>query len=100
MRVRGRLTSNNIAQLQGGGGLTLEDLDGDGRGVGRTVVPGDGVRGTGSEDLVLGRGQDGIEPRGLSHDGRDPGEEGSGGDGDTHFEILFWLSCLVDGLGR
>lgn len=82
----GGLTGNHISQLQSGGARALEDLDGDGRGVRRGVVPGDGVGGTGGDDLVLGRGQDGIESGGLSHDGGDPGEEGSGRDGDTHFE--------------
>ncbi|KUI59472.1 hypothetical protein VP1G_11087 [Cytospora mali] len=79
--------------LQSGGSGTLEQLDGDGTGVGRGVVPGDGVGRTGGNDLVLGGGQDSIEPSGLSQDGRDPGEEGSGRHNDTHFES--WLVFVV-----
>lgn len=89
---KGPLTGNDGTELQGGGGGALEQLDGDGAGVGRGVVPVDHVAGAGGDDLGLGGGGDGVEAGGLGHDGGDEGQEARGGEGDLHLDGFG--SCL------
>lgn len=92
------LTGKNGAELQGGRGGALEQLDGHRAGVGRGVVPGDGVGRAGSDGLRLGGGQDGVEAGGLGLGGGDESQEGGGGDGVLHFERLLWGYCFEVGI--
>lgn len=78
-------TSNNGAELQGGGSSALEQLNAHGSGVGRDVVPCELVVAAGGDDLVLCGRRDGVEAGGLGADGRDEGQKGGGGDGELHF---------------
>lgn len=81
----GRHTGNNRSKLESGGVGTLEQLDRDGASVVGRVVPLDGVGRASRDGLILDGDGDGIEASGLSEGSGDPGEEGSGGDGDLHF---------------
>lgn len=86
-------TSNDRAELQGGGSGTLKQLDRDSASIGRDVVPSQLVAAAGGHDLVLcGRG-DGIKAGSLGVCGRDDGQEGSGGDCELHFE-KFWYDLF------
>lgn len=78
-------TGNDGAKLESGGVGALEQLDRNGASVLGGVVPLHGVGRASRDGLILGGGGDGIEAGGLGQGGGDPGEEGSGGDGDTHF---------------
>lgn len=84
-------TSNDRAELQGGGSGTLEQLDRDSASIGRDVVPSQLVAAAGGHDLILcGRG-DGIKAGSLGVCGRDDGQEGCGGDCELHFGISFGM---------
>lgn len=89
------LTGKNGAELQGGRGGALEQLDGHRAGVGRGVVPLDGVGRAGGHGLGLGGCGDGVEAGGLGLGGGDEGQEGGSGNGVLHFERWLWRGCCL-----
>lgn len=80
---------NGISKLQGRGGVTFEEGDGDGTVVLGVVVPGHLVGRAGSEDFTSGWLGDGVETTGLSEGVANKSQEGGGGGCELHLDWSF-----------